>query len=501
MRKVLFVGNCQIEALAGLYQRFSPSAGDEQIDYLASYAAPAADEAARIAGADVIVEQRMDISPRLEVETGRRGVAYFPVPLLVGSFLWPFAGQQHPRNASTWFMEGGPYDAEMGDTFLNRKIHAGVPADDAAHAYLALDVNSLRDLDRYFELLLDRQRARDAACGFELAPIIEIHFRDEKLFRTPHHPDRRMALALACQLFGRMGMPYAAINTMCAQTRVTPFPKTELPVHPDVARHFGLRYGDAAATYQLRDEGRVTFAAFVADYLAYRWNPALAEGMRLAWNDPDLAIRKLTEGLRASPRSAEGWFCLADAARRSDRLPEAEAADRQAIALDPDDARFHGCLGKTLLLAGRFEDALESARRALALDPDTPEWRDLGGLIVTNAALAATTAAHNAAQSGDIAAAIVHASRAVTFEPDIAERRHLLGDLLLAAGDNAEAIAALAHAFLLDVDDPRVTLTYSRALLRGGHTAAAAAAAERVERLAPGTEGLREHLALLGARR
>jgi hypothetical protein len=62
------------------------------------------------------------------------------VPLLAGGFLWPFAGQPHPRNESFWFMPSGPYDGEMGDSYLNRLIDKGASPPEAVAQYLTLDV-------------------------------------------------------------------------------------------------------------------------------------------------------------------------------------------------------------------------------------------------------------------------------------------------------------------------------------------------------------------------
>lgn len=195
MRRVVFIGNCQVQSLSQLYQRFFDGDREEEVSYLPSYEDLTDDRIAAIAEADVIVEQRMDVAPRAEIGGIASNAERHFVPLLAGGFLWPHAGQEHPRNESLWFMPSGPYGGEMADSYLNRLIDAGMPPAEAVDQYLALDVARVRHLDRFFELVIDRQRSRDTACGYQIADLIEERFREEPMFRTPHHPNLRLALA------------------------------------------------------------------------------------------------------------------------------------------------------------------------------------------------------------------------------------------------------------------------------------------------------------------
>ena len=161
MRRVVFIGNCQLQALSQLYQRYADRACEEQIAYLPSYEDLTQDRVATLAAADIIIEQRMDVAPRADLGGLASTAERHFVPLVGGGFLWPFAGQQHPRNETHWFLPGGPFDGEMGDSYLNRLIEQGVPPAQAVDQYLALDVNKVRNLDRFFEIITDRQRSRD----------------------------------------------------------------------------------------------------------------------------------------------------------------------------------------------------------------------------------------------------------------------------------------------------------------------------------------------------
>ncbi len=75
-----------MELLSQLYRRFSERSSEEQVAYLPSYQDLTDDGASTIATADAIIEQRMDLAPR--VETGdivSHAERHF-VPLLAGDF-------------------------------------------------------------------------------------------------------------------------------------------------------------------------------------------------------------------------------------------------------------------------------------------------------------------------------------------------------------------------------------------------------------------------------
>jgi hypothetical protein len=300
MRRVVFVGNRQIEVLARLYRQFGDGERSGRAIYIAAHRQPSDDDWEALATADVIVEQLQDFKPKIDLSGLSGSAERIAVPLAIGGFLWPFAGQAHPGNPSLPYL---PYPAEWGDAYLNRMISRGADPQATVAAYLALDVNDLVDLDRLYQRTLEKQRQRDAATGFSVAEIIAEHFRDEAVFLTPLHPNRRIALALADQLFRRLDIGAAERERMNRTSRATPFPKDELPIHPSVARHFGLRYIGEGHRFRLVNEGRFTFAEYALRYMEGRWNAALAEGLALAeGGDPAAARDRLRAGLAGPSR-------------------------------------------------------------------------------------------------------------------------------------------------------------------------------------------------------
>ena len=468
MKRVVFIGNCQLQALSALYRRFSEGRGEEIIAYLPSYESLTLERTEAIVQADLIIEQRLDLAPQVEIDGIIGSAERHFVPLLAGGFLWPFAGQPHPRNESFWFMPSGPYDGEMGDSYLNRLIDKGAPPPEAVAQYLTLDVGRQYGLDRRFELLLDRQRSRDAACGYQIADIIEERFREEPLFRTPHHPNLRIALSFTEQFFQRMGMSPTATKHLYERVRVTPFPKVQLPIHPAVARHFKLKYADYQTRYRIYNEGRFTFSEHALRYMKYEWNRDLAEGMALPGRDVAQSLAKLEAGLACSPKSADGWVSFAEALGRSGRLAEAETAVMRGIAIDPMVDRHHHVLGHILMELGRLDDAIEVARRAATLDPRNASIQGhLSRLLARN---------------GDVRDAETNLRTLLAANPDDAELNEQYGYLLFQLGRPEEAESAFRRAIDLAPSSagPLAGLSYTLARV-GRHNEAIAAIEAAIE--------------------
>jgi tetratricopeptide (TPR) repeat protein len=483
MRRVVFIGNCQVYSLSQLYQRFSERKGEEEIVYLPSYEDLTDDRAARIAEADIIVEQRFDVAPRVDVGGIASNAERYFVPLLAGGFLWPFAGGAHPRNEIHSFMPTGPFDGEMGDTYLNRLIDKGTPAVEAVEQYRALDVNNVRNLDRLFELLIDRQRSRDAACGYQIAGLLEERFRDEPLFRTPHHPNHALMLHLAGQFFQRFGMGETTIKRMNERVRFAPMPETQLPIHPAVARHFRLTYANALTLYQIHEEGRLTFTEYALRYMRFDWNRDLAEGIALTGHDINQALVKLEAGLERGANSAKGWFSYAEALRRSGRTEEGEAAIRRAIAIDPMEGRHYHALGYSLAELGRLDEAAQAAERAVAIDPFNHHYNALSANV--------------AVRRGRLTEAEGFVARAIEVEPANPYLHRMLGDILQRLDRHAEAVTAFQAAIEIEPDVAPFYLSLSNALAHAGRLSEATEAARRAAALEPDNAALQAHLTSL----
>src|SRR5262249_57915202 len=78
--------------------------------------------------------------------------------------------------------------------------------------------------------------------------------------------------------------------------------------------------------------------------------------------------------IRLQPDEPEAHHNLSLALGRQGRFREAEAACREAIRLKPDFANAHCTLGQALQSQGRFVEALASFKRGHELGSKEPHW-------------------------------------------------------------------------------------------------------------------------------
>lgn len=367
MKRIVVIGDFQAHAIAGLYERFVAVRTGDRIVRVPRNRRSDPEMADAIRQADILVEQTYRTPPA----PSPGGCPVVAIPFVAAPFLWPFAGQAHPRNTPTPFLPSGPYGGEAGDSYLNGLINQGVGAEDALARYLALDIAREAEPDRRLEEAIGLQRARDeAAGGWPVADTIATHFRREPVFLSPTHPNARVCRLMATELFRRLGARPGDVERMAQATTRPPMPREELPVHPALARHFGLRWAGPARRWRLLNEGSFTFSEWVLRYMRYDWNEALEEGLAASRGaDPARAPGLLEAGLARSPGSAEGQNALRILMAKQERWEEATAAGERAIAADPDYAVYRLELGALLVRRGRREEAERIYREAIAVEP------------------------------------------------------------------------------------------------------------------------------------
>lgn len=471
MRSVVFIGNCQIQSIYHLYLRFASQCADERLHYIKSYESIEAADRVAIEQADVIIEQVQDFQPKADVAGIATQATKIGVPVVHCGFLWPFAGQPHPRNPSLPYLEGGPYGSESSDGFLNRLIKKGTDAEGAVKTYLELDINKTVNLDRLLEVVIEKQQMRDDLTGFNIAKVISRFYKTEPVFLTPYHPNLRIAMELASQTLRRLEVAENDIEQMRTATQVTPFPKEELPIHPAVARHFELTWATEERRYRFLNEGRFTFREFATRYMTCDWNEALEEGLNHArHNDFHKARATLVEALKKSPRSAAGWGALSSVHSQLNEHAQAMTAIREAIALDPDSAHHHLHHALFLDRAGDEVSAEREYRIATALEPfdahfpgmmanflsskgrnrearAVAEW---GIVCAPRAANLYSIVGHAAHQLGDENAAVDAYRRASDLSTNSAEPLIALADIYRRSGKADEAVLSLRKALERD---------------------------------------------------
>ena len=485
MERVVLIGNCQIQSMTHLYKRFVSKSFDQKLTYIRSYEEINDEDRRAIEAADIIVEHVQDFLPKADIAGIATKAERIGVPVVNCGFLWPFAGQPHPHNPKPAFFDGGPYGSEASDAYLNRLIKKGVAPEAAVEEYLKLDVNKLVNLDRLCEITLEKQANRDELTGFQIADLIATHFRDEQPFLTPYHPNTRVAVSLAAQLFRKLGATSAEIARMQRAIRITPFPKEELPVHPAVADHFGLKWAPRERTYTLLSEGKFTFREFADRYVRCEWNAPLQEGIELSRAGKfSEAVALLRPALEKSPGSAAGYGALSHALNRLGDKEGAYAANQKAIACDPTHPSYRLHNGLFLQEKGDLIGAEQEIRIAAALDPFDAHYPGMlaGFLSRQGAHLEAMGVAwqglamspfsanlylelaHALDARGDLAGAEEACRQAVKWEPGHVRTWQALSEKLERRGMLSEAVDALRQALILAPDKTDLTVRLAKLL-------------------------------------
>lgn len=163
------------------------------------------------------------------------------------------------------------------------------------------------------------------------------------------------------------------------------------------------------------------------------------------------------------PKAANKAFGRAGSLRKKNRMPEAETAYLEAIALDAEFVEAWNDLGTLYYGMGRYPESLTAIEKARALDPDRPH-------VLANAS-AALMALGRPADAEPLA------RRAVVGEPQSLRSRYLLG-LSLAAQRKSrpEAETLLEEAAPLI---PQARLALAHMQMEQGNRDAARAQLER----------------------
>jgi tetratricopeptide (TPR) repeat protein len=493
MKKIVFIGNCQGRRLQVLYEeRFSPITGDTA-EFIGNF--DALDHRIRkiLAEADIIVMQALEGGHAIaagDFETAARFIEY---PNVTGHFLWPFSGEQHVLTQPLPDKPDGPYGQQFGDRWLNRRIAAGARPVDIEAEYLALDIPKVLNLDRLYELVMHYTRRGDARTGFDFASIIERSFTREPLFFTPANLELRLFRPLAVGVYTRLGIPLATVEAALDCLWRAPFPVIHQPIHPSVARHFGLKFIGPDTRYRTWSGENLTFSEWLARYVRYDWNEPVADVMRRIGDvqnfdaEAQAMLAQIESALARTPDTIGGQGCYAHLLFVKGDIAGAAEAAAQAARLDPTDPNLIGTLAFHRVDQGRHEEAESLVRHVTATWPRYPTgWTNQG--IVLH-------------RIGKPAEAIPALRQAIGLDPlDLGAARYL-ATVLAEAGRPDQALTVLAIASILRPDAADLYGDLSNRLMQLGDFDSALVTARRASALEPGNDDRRSHLANILAMR
>ena len=215
-------------------------------------------------------------------ETRRELRAAVPAGCAVRSFstpnmraMWPFFGPDSRLVPEPPAYNGGRYPHT--DPFAARLAGMDLTDDALFDTYMEMTEAATVDLDRLLAADVARWQAEDRKHDVQLAAFLEAGFRATRLFTTPYERGAGVLRAITLQLFATpvlqdsfdSGTLRTALDRLMQGWLAS---RQELPVHPRVARHFGLEWWSPDLRYRMLGN-RFTFRDYIIRYI--RWSPWL----------------------------------------------------------------------------------------------------------------------------------------------------------------------------------------------------------------------------------
>ena len=177
-----------------------------------------------------------------------------PIPSMLFTGYWPFWTPNSPQ--------------DFGDSFLDMLIDKGLEKKEIMYLYLRGNLEKKFDLQAMLEESADYERVREARCIVNTVDYIMEHFREEQLFNTIAHPQKRTLALVANAVLSALELQSVP------ETILKEFPEPyaddlELPIHPRVGAFHGLSFAGPERLYSVY--GRpMTFEQYVNRYVDCR---------------------------------------------------------------------------------------------------------------------------------------------------------------------------------------------------------------------------------------
>ena len=367
-RHLVFYGSCQMQVLAQSYELFVVPHTGQTATHISAQRPPTETSRHAAARADIVIEQITPMADHPPLAGVQEGARRLRVPLVDGSFLWPFSGTRHPESQRRYGAYH-PFPAEMGDSFLLREMARGASGAEAVRAYLAADVVREGHAARRHEIALERQTQHEAATSYRFAPLIEAHLRTERLFRTPYHLEARLSQHMLMTLLDDLGTCEAARQSVDRFYTKTMYGGLDLPIHPAIAAYHGLSWADAATRHAFWREEMLTFEEYAHRFVDCRAYPAMDVAVHATMRAQPGAEALLDAALADLPDSPWGLHARAVQHLRARDFAAAHAVLQRVRDLHPGLGGVYAGLHDALLGLGRTQDAIAALREEVRRQP------------------------------------------------------------------------------------------------------------------------------------
>jgi hypothetical protein len=154
----------------------------------------------------------------------------------------------------------------FGDRRIVALLRAGVPQSRVVREYLSFDIPAAVDLDRLYEVWRISARAHEEECDAGVSDLVDELVRDKMLFFSAYHCSNLPVLKALDRTLQKLGLTgldpaaYEAGDLLCDY---------EMPIHPSVIRHFGIKYLAEDYKYKTLWGARASFEEYYEAYVDY----------------------------------------------------------------------------------------------------------------------------------------------------------------------------------------------------------------------------------------
>lgn len=274
---ILVYGNCQASVLAQVFSRL-PGIGEVcEVRYIPSFAHPISGKPpvpkVWLERCLLFLEQR-GVWDEFEHKSDLPGsAALLRYPTVSLRSLWPLQASD-PRNRAIVDFPFGQYP--YGDRLVLELLEAGYSGEALLCEYMARDLPGMVDLDRLFELELERQRQVDLHCDIRLADFIRTHFRSTRLFWTHNHPSAALHKYTLRSLLAQLGALGGGLDDVAVAAWLDeyfqdrePTGEVSVALHPQVISHFKLHWADEQTRYWHFRGEPVAYREYMLDYIRF----------------------------------------------------------------------------------------------------------------------------------------------------------------------------------------------------------------------------------------
>jgi hypothetical protein len=188
--------------------------------------------------------------------------------------LWPLERKDprsKPEKGRFFFLNQYPYGRyPYGDRLVIRLLKKGLTPAEIFKRYFSRDINSLVNLDELYKKNVMDGKELDVRCDLPIYRYVERNFKKERLFWTPNHPCPALIIKQANQIIETLGMKRLPDSFVSQFNKKPPLGAYQLPIHPQVIRHFNLSWADNNLRYRHYNLGCFTFAEYLKRYIEYK---------------------------------------------------------------------------------------------------------------------------------------------------------------------------------------------------------------------------------------